>query len=169
MKRILVPVDATPESRMAVRQAMAERLADPGLEIHLANVQPAFSRHVSAFSSRSAREGFRQERAMAALEPCAALLREWGVPFTVHVERGEASAALAMLARRLDCDRILLGTARKDALARLVEGSLTTRLIERSPVPVEVVAGGEEAPWERFGIPAALAGGLVALLAAAAD
>jgi K+-sensing histidine kinase KdpD len=82
---------------------------------------------------------------------------------------GDGATALAALASRLECGRILVGTARKDALARLVEGSLTTRLIERSPVPVEVVAGRDESPWERFGIPAALAGGLVALMAMVDD
>jgi hypothetical protein len=34
---------------------------------------------------------------------------------------------------------------------------------------VEVVAGRDESPWERFGIPAALAGSLLALLAAVDD
>lgn len=169
MKRLLIPVDATPESRLAVRRAIAERLADPDLEIHLANVQPAFSRHVAQFTSRRTREEFRHERAMEAMEPCAALLLERGIPFTAHVERGDGAAALAELASRLGCERILVGTARKDALTRLVEGSLTTRLIERTPVPVEVIAGANETPWERFGIPAALAGGLVALMAMVDD
>jgi nucleotide-binding universal stress UspA family protein len=38
---------------------------------------------------------------------------------------------------------IVMATARKNSLTRLVEVSVTDRVIERTPVPVEVVSGSE--------------------------
>lgn len=55
----------------------------------------------------------------------------------------------------------------KNSLTRLVEVSVTDRVIERTPVPVEVVAGSEMSKWERYGIPALIGAGLAMALAIA--
>jgi len=56
-------------------------------------------------------------------------------------------------------------TARKNSLTRLVESSVTDRVLELTPVPVEVIAGDSMSPWERYGIPAAIAAALGLALA----
>jgi hypothetical protein len=60
-----------------------------------------------------------------------------------------------------------MATARKNSLTRLVENSVTNRVLERTTVPVEIVAGNAVSPWERYGIPAALASLLALWLVAA--
>ena len=60
-----------------------------------------------------------------------------------------------------------MASARKNSLTRLVENSVTGRVIERTPVPVEVVAGNAMSDWERYGIPAAIAVLLGLIFAAA--
>ena len=55
-------------------------------------------------------------------------------------------------------------TARKNSLTRLVESSVTDKLLQHTTVPVEIVAGNAMSGWERFGIPAALGAGLVAAM-----
>ena len=66
---------------------------------------------------------------------------------------------------RLGVDRIVLGTARKNSLTRLLEDSVTHRVLESTPVPVEVIAGDAVSRWERWGLPAGVvgAGGLLLL------
>jgi hypothetical protein len=61
-----------------------------------------------------------------------------------------------------------MGTARKNSLTRLLEDSVTLRVIETAQMPVEVVPGEAVSKIERFGVPAGAAG-LIALLFAAAD
>jgi hypothetical protein len=58
-----------------------------------------------------------------------------------------------------------VGTGRKNALIRLFEGSFCIRLIELSPVVVELVPGPQPSALERFGIPAGVGAGLATLLA----
>ena len=71
-------------------------------------------------------------------------------------------------ARRLRCDQIVMATARKNSLTRMIEDSTTNRVLELTSVPVEVIAGDAVSRWERYGIPAGI-GVLLALLFAATD
>ena len=68
---------------------------------------------------------------------------------------------------RLDVHHIVIGTARKNSLTRMLEDSVTHRLLETTPVPVEVVAGDAVSRWERWGLPAGVLGlgGLLVLAA----
>ena len=50
-----------------------------------------------------------------------------------------------------------MGTARKNSLTRLLEDSVTHRVIERASVPVEVVVGPGISKLELAGLPAAAA------------
>ena len=58
---------------------------------------------------------------------------------------------------------MLIGSERKSALVRAVENSLTNQLLERCPVPVEVVGGAPASVVERVGIPAGVGAGAALL------
>jgi hypothetical protein len=81
----------------------------------------------------------------------------------------EKGAALLEEANRLNCDRIILGTHKKNSLSRLFENSTTARLLEISDLPVEVVTGESLPTLERWGIPALGAGAATALMAVVID
>jgi len=169
MTRVLIPVNRSSNCRLAVRQAIAEFMNNTALEIHLLNVQPAFSRHVAQFASRRSLHEYHASEAQKALEPCVKMLERVGVPHSVHTEVGDSARCITRLAERLGCDLILMATARKNSLTRLVENSVTNRVIELTHIPVEVIPGEDVSPWERYGIPAAMAGGAIAALFAMAE
>jgi hypothetical protein len=81
---------------------------------------------------------------------------------------GERAKTITDTARRLHCDHIVMSTARKNSLTRLVENSVTNKVIELTSVPVEIIAGDSVSKLERYGIPAAI-GAALALFLAAAD
>jgi hypothetical protein len=58
-----------------------------------------------------------------------------------------------------------MGTSRKNSITRMLEDSVTTRVLEATTVPVEIVAGNAISKWERWGLPAGVAfiGGLLIL------
>ena len=62
-----------------------------------------------------------------------------------------------------------MSTARKNSLTRMLEASVTNRVLELTTVPVEVIAGDAVSKLERYGIPAGIGGTLGLLLLAAAD
>ncbi|WP_137926575.1 universal stress protein [Cupriavidus sp. 2SB] len=168
MATLLVPCDGSPSALLAVRQAIGEYLQGEARHIHLLNVQPPFSRNVNHYIERTLRDDFQRERADEELAAARAMFHAAGVPFAEHLQIGETVRSIVDVAQRLHCDRVLIGTARKSALVRAVEHSLTNQLLESCPVPVEVI-GGPPAPLiERVGIPAGLGAGLALLLASQA-
>lgn len=168
MEKVLVPIDGTPDADNALRHVIAQFLANPAKEIHVINVQPALSQHIARFANGRERTAWHREQADKALSGARALLAQHGVPHAVHLKTGDAAQVIAQEARRLRCQRIVMGTARKNLLTRAVQDSTTSRLIDSAPVPVEVVAGQSASRLERWGIPAA-AGGLLALVFSAID
>lgn len=153
---VLVPVDGTANGLHAVRHAM-ERFARGGVHIHLLNVQPAFSRHVAQFVARGARDAWHREQADKALAGARALLTAQGVPFTQHHQVGDKASTIANEAKRLGCELIVMSTARRKSLARMLDLSVTEHVLDRAAVPVEVIAGDAVPTVERLGVPVGLA------------
>jgi nucleotide-binding universal stress UspA family protein len=168
MQRILVPVDGSRNAEYALRQVVNSYLADPALEVHLLNVQAPFSRRVAQFVRKKTRDDFHREQADKALAPARALLERHGVPHSAHVKLGDKAKVIVDEARRLRCQRIVMATARKNSITRMLEDSVTNKVLEQTSVPVEIVAGAAISRIERWGVPAGL-GAALALLFAAAD
>ena len=166
MKRILVPIDDSPNAMFAIRHIVRQFLSDSAMELHLLNVQAPFSQHIAQFSSRRSRQETHREQAELALAPARKKLDEHSIPYAVHYEIGDSAKAITETARRLRCDEILMSTGRKSALARLIEDSVAIRVLELSTVPVELIPGAPMTKLERFGLPAALAAAAAALVAA---
>ena len=97
------------------------------------------------------------------------MLDGFSIPYSAHAEVGDKAKLIAGTARRLRCDRIVMGTARKNSLTRLVENSVTNQVIALTTVPVEVIAGDSVSKLERYGIPAGIGTALAMLALAAGD
>ena len=168
MLNILVPVDASPNALRAVRHAIAEYRRHHELRVHLLNVQPRLSRHAARFVARADREGWLHDRADTAMAAAVALLTEAGVPHEKHWAAGDRAEQICRAAKRLEVHHIVMGTARKNSITRMLEDSVTHRVLETTPVPVEVIAGDAVSKWERWGLPAGVVG-LGGLLVLAVD
>ena len=169
MKRILVPVDASPNALFAVRHVVNEFMQDSAMEIHLLNVQPWFSRHIARFASQRDLKAWHAENAEKALAPARRLLEQHGIPHTANHKQGKRAQVIADEARRLRCHHIVMSTARKNSLTRMLEDSTTNKVLELTSVPVELISGNAASRLERWGIPTASIGALVGLIAAAVD
>jgi nucleotide-binding universal stress UspA family protein len=161
MKKILIPIDGTPQSLDAVRAALYEG-AGAIERIELVNVQPLLNRHVSRWVSKASRDAWRNERSAAALEPARKLLEGRGIAYATHALVGHAAPAIAAAARELRCDEIVVGAARRGPLGRLLANSTTSQLLEEATVPVRIVPGAHAPRFERLAVPAGL--GIIALL-----
>jgi Ca2+-transporting ATPase len=165
MLKILVPVAGNRNDRFAVQEVIKRFMNNTQMEVHLLNVQTPFPMEIARFSSGKSRHDFHHEQAAKALGPAREMLDKFSIPYAVHVEVGDRAKVITDAARRLHCDEILMATARKNSLTRLVENSTIDRVLELTPVPIEVIAGDSMSKWERYGIPAAIATGLATLLA----
>ena len=168
MKKILIPVDGSANSMQAVRHAVNSFLNDSRMEVHLLHVRVPFSQHVSRFVGKRNRESYHREMADKALRPARDLLNRHGVPYATHIDLGEKAATIHRVAQRLRVNQIVMGTARKNSFTRMLEDSVTNKVLEFAQVPVEVIAGQSVSPLEKFGVPAGV-GAAVAFLLVATD
>jgi YjbE family integral membrane protein len=159
MQRILVPVDGSKNAEFAVRHVVAEFLVDSGKEVHLLNVQPPLSQHIAQFVSRRNRDDWHRDEAEKALAPARRLLEQHGVPHTAGYKLGNRAQTIVDEARRLRCHHIVMSTARKNSLTRMLQDSTTNKVLEQTSVPVELIAGDAVSGLERWGVPAGLDGG----------
>ena len=169
MLKVLIPVNGSANALRAVRHAIAEYQRHHELELHLVNVQPRLSRHIGRFVSRHDREGWQRDRSDAAMASAKALLDHTGVPHQRHWVTGDRAAEICRAAERLGVHHIVMGTARKNSITRMLEDSTTHQVLEATPVPVEVVAGDAVSKWERWGLPAGVLGAAGGLLFFASD
>ena len=91
MKKVLVPMDGSPEAVEMLRSVVREGPAKVA-RIEVVNVQPLFDRYAARWIPRSARESWRAERAKAALAPALAVLAGTTIPWRVHARAGRADA-----------------------------------------------------------------------------
>ncbi|MEY4495498.1 MAG: hypothetical protein RL744_562 [Pseudomonadota bacterium] len=169
MNNILIPVDGSKNSDMAVKHAVRTYGKDPNAHFHLCNVQPTLYRHISKFLSKQNIHEWHAERASQAAASASSYLEKQGLNFSFTFVCGDKGNAIRDEAIRLECDRIVIGTSKKNSLSRLFENSTTAKLLEISDIPVEVVTGSSLPALERWGIPALGAGAATALMAVVID
>jgi len=169
MKKILVAVAGHANDRFALQDVIRRFMNDSAMEVHLVHVEIPFSADIAHHSSRRSRQDYHRDSAEKALAPARAMLDRHSIPYAQHVLMGDRAEKITELARRLRCDLIVMATRRKNALTRLVESSVVDRVLQRTTVPVEVVAGEPMTGWERYGIPAALAAAVAATAALVID
>ena len=169
MLKVLVPIDGSENSLRAVRHVIAEYQRHHELALHLLNVQPRLYRHIARFVSRPDREAWQHERADAATATARQALAKAGVPFETHSVSGHRATEICRAAERLGAHHIVMGTARKHSITRMLEDSVTNGVLKATPVPVEMVAGNAVSIWERWGLPAGALAGAGGLLWLAID
>ncbi|MGE4111987.1 MAG: universal stress protein [Burkholderiales bacterium] len=162
---MLLPVDASANSLQAVEHVISRHAAGAALEVHLLHVRVPFSQYVARFVSRRDHQIYHRQEAERALAPARDLLNRVGVLHTDHVEFGDRAETILKVAQRLGVSQIVMGTARKNSLTRVIEDSVTSRVLEIVEVPVEIVVGRAVSRIDTVGLPAGVGAAAAVLLA----
>src|SRR5574340_1134166 len=143
MRRLLIPIDATPATGAALRHC-SERLAPEGplLAFLVAVREPVVAWHLRGFRLPHEIARFQTARWEALLEQAAAQLRQAGVDCVCEIRAGRRAPAIAQAAAEHECSDILLGVEGMTLLNRLLFPSIAHRLMRVSAVPVTIVACG---------------------------
>ena len=169
MLNVLVPIDGSSNSLNALRHAIGEYRLNHDLHLQLLNVQPPLMRHAARFISGTDRKAYHHDKAELAFAPARQLLGQAGVPYQAQWCVGGRAAEICAAAQRLGCHHIVIGTARKNSLTRMLQDSVTHQVLEIAPVPVEVVTGQAVSRLERWGLPMGVGTGLAGLVWLAFD
>lgn len=138
--KLLVPVDGSDCSSRAV-DYLIKLLGwcKEGVELHLLNIQPPLSATASSFVNRDVIAKFHREEAMKDMQSAMGKLDAAGVKYRRHIGVGDPAETIAAYAGEQGCDQILMGTRGMGSVANLVLGSVATKVIHLSPVPVLLV------------------------------
>ncbi|HMM53747.1 MAG TPA: universal stress protein [Candidatus Desulfobacillus sp.] len=140
MRKILVPVDGSPNAERAVRHAIALAATCPSMEVLLLNVQPEIDDiHVRRFMKKEEIEAICETRGGDALRSARELLEAAGVGYAPQVLIGPVAETIARAALEQDCDGIVMGTRGLGAVAGMLLGSVATKVIHFADVPVTLI------------------------------
>jgi nucleotide-binding universal stress UspA family protein len=138
--KILVPVDGSQAALRAAKLAAAIAARRDG-EVHLLNVQPILPMYgmVRAYMRLPQYRAARATLARQALTGPEKLLSRLKTRHRDHVMYGEPGETIADAARSLRCSMIVMGTRGQGAVGNLLLGSVATKVIHLSKVPVTLV------------------------------
>jgi len=109
-------------------------------ELHLLHVKlPIPPGHARAAMGKEVVERYYCEESEAALKPTQEALRTHGVPFQSMFKVGEIGAEIQAYAEENAIDMIVMGSHGHGALKNLVMGSVATKVLATTKLPVLIV------------------------------
>lgn len=127
----LIAIDGSPQANRAVSATL--RLADDmkACSLHLL--------HVQHWLSKEAAESELLARGQEASRQARQLLAAAGRPWQLHLALGNGAETIVDIARELDCRGIVVGCRGFGTASGLLLGSVSSKVIQLSPIPVLAV------------------------------
>ncbi len=140
MKKLLVPIDGSENSRRAEEYAV--NLAKlTGASLHLIHVceSVADSERAHAYYSKDELERPSRERGEGFLKNAEDLAKAAGVQFECEIVFGPQAATLVKRAAEVGCDGIVMGTRGRGTFTNLFLGSTATKVVAATDLPVTLI------------------------------
>ena len=127
MNNVAVPIDDARDALWASAQVIELYRREP-VSIHLVNVQPPLSRHVSQFLNSRDIRAFHLEAGMQVLQPAIRALDSAGVPHKDHVLVGRKVDSIVHFANEYSCSQVILDNRSEGLLSVLGLGSIASQI-----------------------------------------
>lgn len=138
--KILLPVDGSEHSARAARHVVNSVRSCTDYEVLLLNVQEEIDApEIRSHMPQREIEAMQETRGGDALAPARAVLEKAGLDFTPTVLIGPVAETIAQFAADHGCEKIVMGTRGLGAIAGVLLGSVTTRLLHLTDLPVTLV------------------------------
>jgi nucleotide-binding universal stress UspA family protein len=142
MLKVLLPVDGSPTAVLAT-QKLIDTLAwykePPAIDVVAVHLPVPRVPNMGAFVSKEMIEKYYEDECEAMLAPSRKLLDAAGVKYTAHRLVGQIAETIVDRAAKSGSDMIYMGTRGMSALANMALGSVTTRVLHLSHVPVVLI------------------------------
>jgi len=142
MSKYVIAIDGSVNALRAVDHVIKLVAVDGqngSLELHLVNVQPPFRRAVSTHISADQIKQYHQEEGMKELEEARKRLDRAGVKYDYHLFVGDPAEVLTRYAKDNGCHQIVMGTRGMGSVSNMLMGSVATKVIHLTDVPVLLV------------------------------
>jgi nucleotide-binding universal stress UspA family protein len=140
MFRMLIAVDGSESSDRAVSHLL-KKLGwyKEKIEVHVLNVQSALPSDVSRFIAADQLKSFHHDQGASALASARAILDRAKVDYVTHIGVGEPAHVIVQYAKEKAIDQIVMGTRGLGTIAGLVMGSVTTKVVTLTEIPVLLI------------------------------
>jgi nucleotide-binding universal stress UspA family protein len=141
MYKILLPTDGSENALRAVHYAVSLARDHGSGAVHLVTVLPDPMRYgeIAVYVDRNKLERMQREQAAALLRPAEDLLRAAGVSYEREPLTGDVAPEIVRRAEELGCRVIVMGTRGMGALANLMLGSVATKVVHLTKLPVTLI------------------------------
>lgn len=139
--KILVAVDGSAYTTKALKHVIThfDWFKDEP-ELHILHVRPAIPEgRARAVLGNAAVDNYYKEEARAALAPAERLLRKHAIPFKGGFAIGDVAEQIQAYVKKYKIDMIVMGSHGHGALKNLVMGSVATKVLATTTVPVLLV------------------------------
>ena len=140
MLRFLFPVDGSDASNRAITEFIARMDWYRHIpEIHLLNVQFPQRGNVPLFSDNESIYRYHREEGLKELRAARELLDRAGLVYHYHIAVGNPPDVIMQYGKEMDCDQIVMGPRGFGAVKRILLGSVASKVIELSTIPVLLI------------------------------
>lgn len=139
--KIFVPFDGSRCAMRALQHAvgLAQRLGDGMLHVAHAHEVPLLYGEIAVYVPRDKIEQLQRDHSESVLREAGDVLRETGIPHEKEILVGAVAKVLAERAQALHCDLIVMGTRGLTALGDMLMGSVASKVVHLSSLPVTLV------------------------------
>lgn len=136
---VLVPVDDSDCALRALEHVLKNPHDPQASTIHLLNVQLPLRGDISMFVGEAQIKDYHRDEGEKALARARAMLDKAGVRYRYHIKVGEPGELIAQSAEDCGCGQIVMGTHGRGSIVGLLMGSVATKVLHLSKVPVLLV------------------------------
>jgi nucleotide-binding universal stress UspA family protein len=141
MRTLLVPVDSSECAMRALEYAIALAKRDPEIELHLvhAHEPPVLYGEVAVYMPQDTAEELQRTHSEDILKRAGDLAAAAGVKYRTEVLIGHVPKVIASRAEEVCAEAIVMGTRGMGVVANLVMGSVATKVVHLTRLPVTLV------------------------------
>jgi nucleotide-binding universal stress UspA family protein len=141
MHRLLVPIDSSENAARALQHAIRLAKLDPSIEVHIvhAHEPPIVYGEIAVYLQEEKAKELQRQHGEGILRPAIEMAKAAGVKFTSEILIGNVPTVIVQYAEEKGCDGIVMGTRGMGAIGNLVMGSVATKVIHLTKLPVTLV------------------------------
>ena len=141
MHKLLVPIDASDSARRALDYALRLAKENGPMELHIVNAheEPIVFGEMAAHVDMEKLRSAQNQHSEKLIAPAVAKAKSAGLKASSEVLTGDIAQSVAGCAERTGCDAIVVGTRGMGALGNLVMGSVATKIVHATKLPVILV------------------------------
>jgi nucleotide-binding universal stress UspA family protein len=141
MRKILVPIDSSDNAMRALCHAIQLVKQDPWRNC-ISPMRTSLQSNTRGIAASVTEKRLRELQRLHSedlLKPAREAAKAAGVNFTTEIVIGDVASAIARYAEEKGCDAIVMGTRGMGSIGNLLMGSVATKVIHLTKLPVTLV------------------------------